>query len=80
MLKNLQIPDNVEIPYPDDELKDLRRCIKLQGFIALAVKETGLSKNTIKAYPTKKQGVSEKVNALRSFVKSFLDKAAQPAA
>lgn len=74
------INDNTVVPYPEDELADLDKCLELNGFLKQAKDHTGLSPNTIKGYILIRQGEYKKVNDLRLFVKGFINAYSQPAA
>ncbi len=82
-MTEMKVPGDVEIYYPAEELKELKRCLALQGFLKLAVTNTGVSEPTIRKYAKTKasacKGQSDKINAIRSFVKMFNQQASQPA-
>lgn len=68
----IEIPDNVEVIYPDDELKQFKKCMSLRGFKALCSSKTGVAINTLKAMMENKKGQNKQVSDVRAFVAAFI--------
>lgn len=70
-LKKIEVPDSVEIPYPEDELQDLEICLSYHGFKKLAYKHTGVKPERQEIYLEKKKGQKGQVDKLRAFVRQY---------
>jgi hypothetical protein len=64
----IKINDTAVIPYPSDELEDLKKLLKLDGMYTTIVENTKISRPTIVGIADKGQGQFAKVKALREFV------------
>ena len=60
------------VPYPDEELDNLRKCLKLNGVTEMIRNSTRISKPTIRRIADCGHGGYDKVCKLRYFVKKFL--------
>lgn len=72
-----EIPDNVEIFYPEQEREELSKCLNLNGFLRLCSQVTKVSEPTIKKYAQPEaKGQKDKIVDVMSFVKQYLQKSA----
>lgn len=67
----LKIKDNVVVPYPPDELKELKKVVKYKGVIEMIVAEKITTAPTVRRIIKEGKGQMKIVSDLREFVSAF---------
>lgn len=70
-MMELKIEDNVVVPYPADELKSLKKIVKMKGVVGMIEDSKIASGPTIRRIVKTGQGQYKIVSGLREFVKTF---------
>lgn len=73
----LKIRKTTVIPYPEEELNDLKELIKNDGMLVAIQDNTGITPPTTKSIVETGKGQKVKVDKLRNFVKEFKNQFAQ---
>ena len=76
----ITIDEKTSVLYPEEELKDLKKCKKLQGFLLQCAKTTGISTVTISKIAAEGTGQKMKVDAIRTYVSAFIAQMKKPIA
>ncbi len=71
MSTNIEVKNHTMIYYPPDELKQLRKLLKLRGVQEQIYVHTRIAKSTVSRIARRGMGTQEKVDQLRSFVEAF---------
>lgn len=71
MTANIVVKNHTMVYYPEDELHQLRKVLKLRGIQEQILSHTGIAKSTVSRISKKGMGTWEKVSQLRQFVIEF---------
>lgn len=71
MSTNIEVKNHTMIYYPPEELKQLRKLLKLRGVQEQIFVHTGIAKSTVSRISRRGMGTQEKVRQLRLFVIAF---------